>query len=351
MTPVVLFGGYGTFGGHVARELARYGLSLTIAGRDARHAAGFASTFGPDHRGIAADVANAADCRKALAGAGVAVHCAGPFRATDTTLLEACLQAGCHYVDITDDREYAAVVRDVGERFAARGLAAVYGCSSLPGISTALAVRAAAGSSNPPDRARVTLFIGNDNPKGRAAVASLVRGLGRPIDAPQGTIRGFRDREVVPLPAPFGRRGVFNFDSPDYDLLPGLVGVRSVSVKVGFELRLATYAFALLARLPFRYGNGTARILDLPGRLTRGVGCSGGAVMTELFSADGTVRRASMVASTDGQRMAALPAVYAADALASGAAKWRGAGTVVDLLGADALLGRLAADGFELSTN
>ena len=54
--------------------------------------------------------------------------------------------------------------------------------------ATALALTAAAGAEAPL-RARATLFIGNDNVKGGAAVASLLRQLGRPIAAPQGTLR------------------------------------------------------------------------------------------------------------------------------------------------------------------
>jgi hypothetical protein len=122
----------------------------------------------------------------------------------------------------------------------------------------------------------------------------------------------------------------------------------SVSVKVGFELRLATYAFAALARLPVHYGRRTAALLDLPGRLLRGVGSSGGAVMTELFYAEGSTRRAAVVARRDGQRMAALPCAYVAAALAAGAA-FRGSGTAADVLGAGELLGRLMADGFEVA--
>jgi hypothetical protein len=342
---VVIFGGYGTFGGHVARELARFGLPLTIAGRDDERAAAFAASLGAGHRGIAADVRNLADCSAALSGATIAVHCAGPFRATETALLEACLDAGCHYADIADDRAYAASVRHYGDRFAAKGLLAVYGCSSLPGISGALALSATAVPAAPPQRARITLFIGNNNPKGRAAVTSLLGGLGRPIRAPQGVLRGFRDREVVPLPAPFGPRPVFNFESPDYDLLPGLVGVNSVTVKVGFELRLANYSFAALARLPFRYGVKTARLFAVSARLFGGIGSSGGSVMVELFGTAGSVRRAAMVARRDGQRMAALPCAYAVRAIAEGA-EALGAKTVYELIGTE-LLRRLVADGFE----
>jgi hypothetical protein len=348
MKPVVVFGGYGTFGTHVCRELARRGVPLTVAGRDRARAEDFARTLGPGCRALGADATDPASCRAALRGQGVAVSCAGPFDARNTALLDACLEAGCHYADITDDRGYAALVRAYGERFRARGLAAVYGCSSLPGISGALALHARAGASAPVERARVTLFIGNNNPRGEAAVRALLAGLGRPIAAPQGRLCGFHDREVVPLPEPFGPRAVFNFDSPEYDLFPGLLGVRAVAVKLGFELRLATYGFALLALLGRGYGPRTARLLALPGRLLRRFGCSGGAVMAELFLAGGAVRRATLLARQDGQRMAALPCALVAHALSAGGAWPSGAATAYEFLGAAPLLEGLVAAGFEL---
>jgi hypothetical protein len=348
MTPVLVLGGYGTFGAHVCRELARQGVSLTIAGRDGAKAEAFASTLASGCRGFAVDARQPAACRAAMQRHAVVVQCAGPFNHLDAVVLEACLDVGCHYADITDDRTYAALVRSYGERFHRRGLAAVFGCSSLPGISGALALTAREGAVEPVERARVTLFIGNNNPKGQAAVRSLLAGLGRPIPAPQGTLRGFRDREVVPLPEPFGSRGVFNFDAPEYDLFPALLGARSVSVKVGFELRLATYSFALLARLGTGYGEWTAGLLELPGRLLRRFGCSGGAVLTELFLADGSVRRAALLARTDGQRMAALPCALVAHALSNGSLAATGALTAYEFLGAKDLLEGLVAAGFEL---
>lgn len=348
MKPVLVVGGYGTFGTHVCRGLARRGVPLTVAGRDAARADALARALGPGCRGLALDVTRAAACRAALPGRGVVVRCDGPFDHRDPTLLQACLEAGCHYADISEDRRHGAVVRGHGEPFRERGLAAVFGCSSLPGISGALAMHALRRATPPAERARVTLFIGNNNPKGGAAVRSLLAGLGRPIPAPQGTLYGFRDREVVPLPRPFGRRAVFNFDAPEYDLFPALLGVRRLSVKVGFELRTATYLFALLARLGSGYGARTARLLTLLGRPLRRWGCSGGAVMAELFLADGTVRRATLLARRDGQRMAALPCVLVVHALARDGVATGGAWTAYEFLGADSLLQALVAEGFEL---
>jgi hypothetical protein len=264
--------------------------------------------------------------------------------------LNACFQAGCHYADITDDRGHAALVRSFGPRFAERRLVAVFGCSSLPGISGALALLAHEGETTPVERVRVTLFIGNNNPKGYAAVHSLVAGLGRPIATPQGTLFGFRNREVVSLPPPFGRRGVFTFDSPEYDLFASLLGARAVTVHVGFELRLATYTMALLARLGSSYGPVMIRLLELPGRALGWLGCSGGAVMSELIYGDGSVRWASLVARRDGQRMAALPCALVARTLSEGDGQIGGAVTAYEFLGARALLEKLVAAGFELHT-
>jgi hypothetical protein len=278
----------------------------------------------------------------------VAVNCAGPFDRFDATLLQACVDVGCHYADIADNRAYAALIRGQAERFRQRGLAAVYGCSSLPALSGALSLRALQHAASAPVRARVTLFIGNNNSKGWAAIRSLVKSLGKPIRAPQGLIRGFRDREVVPLPAPFGPRAVFNFESPEYDLFPELLGVGSVWVKVGFESRLATYACALLASLGAEYGDRTAGLLQKLGNRFRTFGTSGGAVMSEVFLRDGTTRRAALVARQDGQRMAALPCALVAHALAAGTAIAGGTRTAYEFLGAEALLEQCAAAGFEL---
>jgi NAD(P)-dependent dehydrogenase (short-subunit alcohol dehydrogenase family) len=344
----VIFGGYGTFGRHVAAELARRNVRVTVAGRSYEKAAVVARQLGPPHRAIQADVTDRQSCLTALKDHNAAVHCAGPFSQFDTTLIEACLDARCHYVDIADDRQYAAKVRQFGARFEQLNLTAAYGSSSLPSISCAAAVAAREGTTADVRRVRCTLFIGNANPKGRAAVASAAGLLGRRIAAPQGDLRGFRDRELVPLPKPFGPHWALNLESPDYDLLPQLVGAQSVVVKVGFEFRTVTAAFGLLAALAPRLGRWLLPRLARPAGLLRGLGSTGGVVMAELFLSDGTSRRGAVVARRDGQRLAALPAVYVAERLCAGASCRRGALTACEVLGARQLIDLLAGDGYEV---
>jgi hypothetical protein len=354
MRRAIVFGGYGVFGSQVARALSQWGVPLAIAGRDHVRAEVLARQLGGDCTALVADVTQLDSCRGVLAGSGtagtVAVNCAGPFQRLGPALLEACLDAGCPYVDIADDRAYAAGVRAQDQRWRERGLTAVYGCSSLPGIAGALALVARDGIVSAVRRARVTLVIGNRNPKGEAAIRSLLAGLGQPIQAPQGLLRGFRDREVVSLPAPFGRRAVFNFESPDYDLLAPLLSTGAVSVKVAFEMRLATYGIALLAASPIGLGTRLAPVLGLVGRVLGRHGYSGGAVMTELFLADGLVQSACLYGENDGQRMAALPAALVALELCAGEVPATGTMTAYEFLGARRLLEMLVDAGFTLHT-
>src|SRR5205814_804263 len=88
----------------------------------------------------------------------------------------------------------------------------------------------------------------------------------------------------------------------------------------------------------------------LPCRLVGWYGHSGGVVMTQLFLADGSMRRAAIGGPDDGQRMAALPCALVAHALAT-SEPWRvGASPAYEFLGADPLLDALTASGFSSSS-
>jgi hypothetical protein len=344
---IAVFGGYGTFGAHASRALAAAGLSVRIAGRDGDRARTFAAGLGSGHEGIAADASDPISCSRALAGVRVAVSCAGPFPVLGTALPEACLAVGAHYMDIADDRDWHTRLRSWDDRFRDRGLTAAVGCSSLPGISGALAVLAAE-RLQAVERARITLFIGNRNPKGEAAVRSAAAQLGRIFPAPQGSLRGLAGREIVDLPPPFGARAVHDLESPELDLFPLLLGAREVRVKVGFESRLANGTAATLARCGPRIGGTLLRAFTPLARVLSRFGHSGGYVKVEIQAPDGTVASAALGGTEDGQRMAALPAAFVAQGLYDGTLTSRGVVTAWEALGAEMLIERLVAEGYEL---
>jgi hypothetical protein len=344
---IAVFGGYGTFGAHASRALAAAGIPLRIAGRDGERARTFAAGLSGVHEGVAADASDPASCARALDGVRVAVSCAGPFSALGTALPESCLSAGVHYVDIADDRTWHSRLRSWDGRFRERDLMAAVGCSSLPGISGALAVLVAKRLPAV-EKARVTLFIGNRNPKGEAAIRSARAQLGRIFPAPQGLLRGLAGREIVKLPPPFGARAVHDWESPELDLFPLLLGAREVRVKVGFESGLANSSAAALARLGPRVGGALLGAFTPIARVLSRFGHSGGFVKVELWTPGGATASAALGGARDGQRMAALPAAFVAQDLYEGRVAARGVVTAWEALGAETLTGRLIEAGYGL---
>jgi saccharopine dehydrogenase-like protein len=317
VSAIAVLGGYGTFGARVSRELARRGQRVTVAGRDFARASALAKGLGPDHRAAEVDATDVDSCRRAIRGATVMVVCAGPFSGLGAAPARAALHEAAHYVDIADDREYIRRLRDLDHEFRAAARCAAYGCSSLPAVSSALALSLTSGGE-PPERARVTLFIGSANPKGKASVRAMVERLGRPVRTAQGERPGFGDPQTIPLPLPFGPRTAYTFDGPEHDLFPALLGVAAVDVRVGFELPLASAGFALLARMGARWGRRTAALLSRIAALAPSVGATGGAVLVELSWKEGRRAARALVAGEEGQRMASLPCALVADALATG---------------------------------
>ncbi|MFM5947937.1 MAG: saccharopine dehydrogenase NADP-binding domain-containing protein, partial [Novosphingobium sp.] len=139
-TRVLILGGYGNFGGYVARALAGDpAITLVIAGRSLTKAQAFAGTLAAANPAEAAaldiDVINAA----ALAPLrpDLVIHTVGPFQRQDYRVAEAAIGAGAHYCDLADARSF---VRDIGRLDAAAkeaGVAVIAGASSVPCLTAA----------------------------------------------------------------------------------------------------------------------------------------------------------------------------------------------------------------------
>jgi Saccharopine dehydrogenase NADP binding domain len=349
MSTIAVLGAYGTFGARVCRELARRGHRLILGGRDVQRGFDLARTLdGGPHEVVRADLGDLESCRRAVRGASVVAVCAGPFATLGTEAARAAIDAGAHYVDIADDRDYIRRLGALDAEFTRVGRCAAYGCSSLPAVSSALALSLLDGSE-PPSSARVTLFIGNDNPKGGASIGAMVGRLGRSVPAPGGARRTFGDGARIVFPPPIGPRTAYTFDAPEHDLFPALLGVTSVDVRVGFELPVVNAGLHLLARLPVRWGGQTARLLTALAALAPRMGSSAGAVLVELFWSDGRRRARALIATEEGQRIAALPCAIVAHLLATEPPPISGVRPPMDVVSSSTLLAELQTAGLRVA--
>jgi short subunit dehydrogenase-like uncharacterized protein len=116
----ILYGAYGYTGRLIAEEAVRRGMRPTLAGRDAPRATAIAKKLDCPVRAF--DLNDPGRIASQLAGHRAVLHCAGPFSATARPMVEACLAAGVHYLDITGEIEVIEAAAALGERAAAAGV-------------------------------------------------------------------------------------------------------------------------------------------------------------------------------------------------------------------------------------
>lgn len=190
---------------------------------------------------------------------------AGPFQSFDRRIVRATVDAGAHWLDIADDARWFFDLLDDRELDALareRGVVVMPGLSSLPAVSGALVRR-----FGNPKSVDITLFIGNRNRKGPAAIAS-------------GSV----------------------LETPDRELLRRELGIDAV-VHTKFEAPGASAMLRLLGKLPERARTRAAKIAAALAKPFR-IGTSGGYVEARAGE------RAECVTGRD-QRMAILPLVFA----------------------------------------
>jgi hypothetical protein len=141
--PVVLYGANGFSGRLVAEFLREYRVPFIAAGRSrARiqdimaHVPGIETAdFEIVEVGGSVD-----DLTKLFTGARVVCNTVGPFIYNGPRVVEACLKAGCHYIDIGGEQAWSRTVSEQwGAKFAAKGLLAAPGTAFMSSVSDAAA--------------------------------------------------------------------------------------------------------------------------------------------------------------------------------------------------------------------
>lgn len=128
----MIYGANGYTGELIAREVVRRGQRPILAGRSRAAMDRLAGELACPARSFAID--DAAGAAGELAGVRLVLNCAGPFSATGEPMMEACLRAGAHYLDITGEIAVleAAADRDARARQAGVCLIPAVGFDVVP---------------------------------------------------------------------------------------------------------------------------------------------------------------------------------------------------------------------------
>jgi short subunit dehydrogenase-like uncharacterized protein len=128
MATFLLYGANGYTGQLIAREAIVRGLRPILAGRNAEAVSALAREWGLEHRVVSMDQGEAKRILASLEGVKAVLHCAGPFSHTAKPMVDACMKAQVHYLDITGEI-------GVFEALAARDTEAMAaGILLLPGV-------------------------------------------------------------------------------------------------------------------------------------------------------------------------------------------------------------------------
>ncbi|MCC2655533.1 MAG: Saccharopine dehydrogenase [Panacagrimonas sp.] len=262
--PVVLIaGGYGVFGGRLARLLAARGdLRVVVAGRSLASARAFCEALGGKAEPLLFDRdADPMPTLRALRPWCV-VDAAGPFQAYGEEvdpyrLAHAALACGAHYLDLSDDADFTAGITQLDEAAHMAQRVAISGASTVPAISAA-AVRTLREGLARIDVIESVVLPGNRAPRGLSVMRAILAQVGRPLRLWRGgdwtEVPGWSGLRRDGLELRDGTRVASRWSSyigsPDLRLFPAAFGARSVLFRAGLELSLLHWSLWLLGWLP-----------------------------------------------------------------------------------------------------
>lgn len=338
---VLVFGGYGHFGGRICRALTDE-VTLIVAGRNAVKAEDFARSLSvrhlPRHESAALDhTTNDLAQRLRRLQVDAVIHTCGPFQGQDYHVARACVAAGAHYIDLADGRAFVVGINALDTAARAAGVLVLSGASTLPALSSAV-VDEHRGHFAQIDSIDTSIAPGQQTPRGVATLQAVLSYCGKPFTVWEAggwrTKYGWQDIRRFHYPD-FGSRWLARCDVPDLQLFPERYpGVQRVRFDAGLELSLAQWGFWLLAGLVHtgliadasRY----ARLVQSWGRHFDWMGSDTGGMHVGLCGSDQAGRPARidwhLVARRGhGPVIPCLPVIVLARKLAAGNLALRGA--------------------------
>jgi short subunit dehydrogenase-like uncharacterized protein len=199
MSELLVYGAYGYSGRQIIDAAVRRGLRPIAAGRDPERTAAVAQAFSLPARSFALD--DPAALAMGLAGVKVVLHCAGPFSATARPMLDACIEHGVHYLDITGEYKVIEAVAERDADLRAAGIMAMCGTGMdvLPTDCLAAHMKA-----RMPGAKRLDIYVRGLEQPSRGTAMSMVESAGLPnVVRENGSLTekvAGADRRVVEFP-------------------------------------------------------------------------------------------------------------------------------------------------------
>jgi hypothetical protein len=354
---VLILGGYGNFGGYVARALAPDSdIALIIAGRSAGKACTFAANLVAANpaQGVALDISGDLAGPLAALRPDMVIHTVGPFQTQDYRVAEAAVAAGAHYCDLADARAFVCGIGALDAVAREAGVSVIAGASSVPCLTAAYLDDALRDFSTI-ESVDYGISAAQQTNRGLGTASAILSYVGQPFSMLRGgamrRVFGWQGLHSEIYPE-LGRRWFGYCDIPDLDLFPARYPtLKHMRFCAGHEIALLHFGtwllswgvrLRLLPRLD-RWGGFLLNVSFLFDSL--GSGRSGFHMRIAGKATDGTPleRREWIIArSGHGPNIPCMPVILLARRLARGETPPVGAQPCVGVIGLDEFLAALA---------
>ena len=170
----MIYGANGYTGELIARQAVQDGLFPVLAGRKKEAVERLASELGLESRIFSLDHAGLVE--DSLQGMELVLHCAGPFSLTSKPMVEGCLTAGTHYLDITGEMKVFEQIHssELAQRASERGIVLCpgVGFDVVPTDCTAHKLKELL-----PDATELALGFDSDSGISPGTFKTMIRGL------------------------------------------------------------------------------------------------------------------------------------------------------------------------------
>lgn len=245
MKRIVVVGGTGHFGGRICRRIVgEPNTELVVTSRGQAKAQAIVDELQASN---SAAVINAAALDQSLQDfetdllalrPDIVIHTAGPYQGQDYRVAKACIQAGSHYIDLADGRDFVQRFDSLHTEAKENDLLLVSGASTLPGLSSVV-IDSLRGEFKTIREIEISIAPAHQTPRGKGTIAAVLSYCGMPfqvlVDGDWVTKHGWQDLRRHRYPD-FGLRLSGACDVPDLGLLPGYVaGVNTVTFHAALE--------------------------------------------------------------------------------------------------------------------
>lgn len=176
MNTILIYGSYGYTGRLIVDQLLAMDIRPILAGRDAAKTEAHANEKALEF--VAFDINDAKSLVEFLTKGKVVIHCAGPFVHTAEQMIEACLETGTHYLDITGEYQVFDLAQRYNERAEAKGIMLLPGAGFDVVPSDCLAATLAAEMPDATDL--VLSFVNKGGSLSRGTTKTMIENLGEP---------------------------------------------------------------------------------------------------------------------------------------------------------------------------